>query len=366
MIKSAIFFENASLLDPFSMNEVDRAKFQIKYLIALTEYHKSNCPQYSKILDFMNIDIAKINSNFDLPFIPTRLFKLFNLTTGENSSSEKNMTSSGTSGQQLSSVSLSKENMRNQTRVLSSILSSFIGKKRLPMLVIDTQDTLSKRDGFSARTAGILGFSIFATDRVFALNNDFSINYEVVSDFLNKYGKEPYLVFGFTFIVWKHFYQAHLVGQKTLDLSNGILFHGGGWKKLTEMTGVRSKEFRIAIHNAFHLRSIHDYYGMVEQAGSIFVECEAGYLHSSIYSDLIIRSDQTLEVLPVGSRGLVQVVSLIPESYPGHSLITEDEGKIIGIDDCECGRLGKYFEVFGRLKNAELRGCSDTYASQLR
>jgi hypothetical protein len=39
----------------------------------------------------------------------------------------------------------------------------------------------------------------------------------------------------------------------------------------------------------------------------------------------------------------------------------EDEGEIIGVDDCPCGRMGTYFKVFGRIQNAETRGCSDTY-----
>ena len=42
-------------------------------------------------------------------------------------------------------------------------------------------------------------------------------------------------------------------------------------------------------------------------------------------------------------------------------LLTEDEGRILGEDDCPCGRKGKYFEILGRVKRAEVRGCSDTY-----
>ena len=45
----------------------------------------------------------------------------------------------------------------------------------------------------------------------------------------------------------------------------------------------------------------------------------------------------------------------------GHSILTEDLGTICGIDDCKCGRKGKYFKVHGRIKSAEIRGCSDTY-----
>ena len=46
-------------------------------------------------------------------------------------------------------------------------------------------------------------------------------------------------------------------------------------------------------------------------------------------------------------------------SYPGHSILTEDLGKILGVDNCPCGRLGKYFSISGRIKHSELRGCSD-------
>ena len=59
--------------------------------------------------------------------------------------------------------------------------------------------------------------------------------------------------------------------------------------------------------------------------------------------------------------GIIQVLSVLPGSYPGHSLLTEDEGTLLGEDDCPCGRFGKYFKVSGRIRNAEIRGCSDTY-----
>ena len=60
--------------------------------------------------------------------------------------------------------------------------------------------------------------------------------------------------------------------------------------------------------------------------------------------------------------GLIQILSVIPYSYPGHSLLSEDIGEFVGIDDCNCGRYGKYFKVHGRIKSAEVRGCSDTYS----
>jgi hypothetical protein len=87
------------------------------------------------------------------------------------------------------------------------------------------------------------------------------------------------------------------------------------------------------------------------------------YLHAmsmdictSIFSDVIVRDPHDFSVLPNGHSGIIQVISLLPESYPGHALLTEDEGVILGEDDCDCGRKGKYMRILGRLKKAELRG----------
>ena len=102
---------------------------------------------------------------------------------------------------------------------------------------------------------------------------------------------------------------------------------------------------------------------MVEQTGSIFMECESGHLHASIYSDVVIRDYNSFKSVGHGQQGLIQLVSLLPLSYPGHSILSEDVGEILGEDDCACGRKGKYFRIIGRIKNAETRGCSDTYAS---
>jgi phenylacetate-coenzyme A ligase PaaK-like adenylate-forming protein len=148
-------------------------------------------------------------------------------------------------------------------------------------------------------------------------------------------------------------------------LSNGILIHGGGWKKLIS-EAVSKDEFKNCLNEVCGLKNIHEYYGMIEQTGCIYMECEYGHLHASNFSDIITRRNKDFSVCDSGETGIVQVVSVLPESYPGHSLLTEDEGVILGEDDCSCRRKGKYFKIKGRLKNAEIRGCSDTYADKFK
>jgi len=273
------------------------------------------------------------------------------------------MTSSGTTGQAVLKIYLDRQTAGNQQKTLVKIVSDFIGSTRMPMLVIDSPSVIKNRAMFSARGAGILGFSIFGKDTTYALDDDMRLNLDAVTAFLERHQGERILLFGFTFMIWQHFYSELRKLDRKIDLSNGVLIHGGGWKKLISQA-VSKERFKTSLTDVCGLSDIHDYYGMVEQTGCVYMECEYGHLHASIFSDIITRRPEDFSLCEVGEKGIIQVVSLLPESYPGHSLLTEDEGVIRGEDDCPCGRKGKYFEVIGRLKNAEIRGCSDTYGAR--
>jgi hypothetical protein len=183
---------------------------------------------------------------------------------------------------------------------------------------------------------------------------------EGLIEFLDKHRDGPILIFGFTFIVWQSLIQYAIKNQVKFDFGNqSVLIHGGGWKKLEDQK-VSNREFKQALHNHLGIARVHNYYGMVEQVGSVFMECEHGYLHCPNYAEVIIRDPLNFDVLAFNMEGVIQVLSALPVSYPGHSLLTEDLGTVHGEDDCSCGRKGKYFTVSGRMPLAELRGCSDT------
>ena len=350
-------------IPPYSLNKKDKEEILNPFLSQLSKHHYENCPSFTKMMDGIGYKKNKEYNYRELPFLPVRLFKMFDLQSVNKNEIVKTMTSSGTSVQAVSRIYLDKETASNQTKVLAKIVSSFIGKQRAPMIIIDTESVVKNRALFSARGAGILGFSIFGNKRIFALNEDMELNTDLISEFLKTHKDERIFLFGFTFMVWQHFYK-HLVAKKIkLDLSNSVLIHGGGWKKLVNES-ISSSDFRNKLEQLSGIKNIHDYYGMVEQTGSIYMECENGHLHAPIFSDIIIRRAYDFSIAEIGEKGIIQVLSILPNSYPGHSLLTEDEGILLGEDDCSCGRLGKYFKIVGRLKNAEIRGCSDTYAEK--
>lgn len=356
-------FEDFFNISPFSMDKKEKHSVLTSFLVDLTRYHYFHCVEYKKMLEAQSLDIDRINSYYDLPFLPVSLFKEMDLKSVNVEDVFKTMTSSGTTGQAVSKIYLDRETAANQQKTLVKIVSEFTGAGRMPMLIIDSPSVIKNRAMFSARGAGILGFSIFGADRTYALDDDMKLNLNTIKAFLEKHKGKKVLLFGFTFMIWQHFYKELLRSSENIDLSNAILIHGGGWKKLLA-EAVSMQEFKNCLSKVCGLNDIHDYYGMVEQTGCIYMQCEHGHLHASNFSDVIIRNPQDFSVSPIGETGIIQVVSVLPKSYPGHSLLTEDEGVLLGEDDCPCGRKGKYFKVNGRLKNAEIRGCSDTYAAK--
>lgn len=357
-------FEDILAVPPYSLNREEKNKILTERLTELTDRHRNACVEYDRILRAVGYEHAVTYK--DIPFLPVRLFKERSLRSVPEEEVVKTMTSSGTSGQQVSKIYLDKITASNQQKVMAKIVADFTDSSRMPMIILDCPSVLKDRKKFSARGAGILGFSIFGSKKIYALNDDMQLDIEGMKAFLEKYKGQRILLFGFTFMIWQHFYQ-ELVTYKektgeSIDLSNGILIHGGGWKKLIS-EAVSPEEFHDRLKEICGLEHIHDYYGMVEQTGCIYMQCECGHLHASNFSDVIIRNPVDFSECQIGEKGIIQVVSTIPESYPGHSLLTEDEGIIVGEDDCACGRKGKYFRVLGRIKNAEIRGCSDTYAA---
>lgn len=360
-------YEDMLAYAPYSLDKDEKFKILNGRLLELAQLHYDRCEAYRRIIDAYGVRLEELQSYYDLPFLPVRLFKELELCSVPREEIIKTMTSSGTTGQAVSKIYVDRATASYQQKTLVKLVSSFTGSSRMPMLIIDSPSVVKDRAMFSARGAGILGFSIFGRDKEYALNEEMKLDIEKVEAFLQRHKGEKIFLFGFTFMIWQHFYKElialHDKGIR-LNLSDGILIHGGGWKKLiTE--AVSPAEFVIKLNAVCGLKHVYDYYGMVEQTGCVYMQCEYGHFHASIFSDIIIRKPKNFSAAAIGEKGIIQVLSAIPESYPGHALLTEDEGILLGEDDCPCGRKGKYFRVVGRIKNAEIRGCSDTYAASI-
>ncbi|MCY6960601.1 LuxE/PaaK family acyltransferase [Clostridium brassicae] len=316
----------------------------------------------------MSVDIDNIKTLEEVPYIPVNMFKNFDLKTCTDEEVIRILNSSATTTGMPSKIYLDKKTSIRQSQGLISTLKNFLGGKRRPMLVIDSEDINKKSSTMTARGAAVRGVSVFASKTVYVMDNhngNLEINVDRLLEFQKKYKDQEVLIYGFTYIVWSKF--VNILKQKgiKIDLPKAKLLHSGGWKKLISEK-VEKKEFSKSAAEVLNTspNNIIDFYGMVEQVGVVFIDCECGYKHVPDFAEVIIRDIVSLEEVNVGESGLIEVMSTLGSSYPSQAILTEDIGELVGIDDCKCGRKGKYFKFKSRVEKAEIRGCGDTFAER--
>jgi len=301
----------------------------------------------------------------DVPLMPVQMFKHFDLKTCPEEQIGKVLRSSGTTTGITSRVPLSKNTTINQIKALKGILKDYLGGKRRIFLVIDHEGINNPALEFSARTAGVRGLSIYAKKVFYLMREEdgkLVLNLPVIEELLSQYQNEEVYVFGFTYIIWSTLYDQVRERGIRFNFKDVKIFHSGGWKKL-KAEQVSKEHFSDEVAQIFGTDrgDVLDFYGMAEQTGIIFVDCECGNKHVPGFAQVIIRDPYTLEPCGNGEVGMIEVMSVLSDSYYCQAILTEDMGYRVGVDDCPCGRKGVSFRFQSRIEKVEVRGCGDTF-----
>ena len=138
--------KNIIKYNPYSLDKNQKNKLFKDIFTKLTFHHYTKCKDYNKIIKNLKFKIKnKKNKLQDFPMLPVKTFKTFKLISVNKKKIVKKLVSSGTTGQNLSEIYLDKKNAKNQIIILSKIIQGILGKKRLPMLIIDQNPKLSNR-----------------------------------------------------------------------------------------------------------------------------------------------------------------------------------------------------------------------------
>ena len=253
---------------------------------------------------------------------------------------------------------------RRMTKGTVIIVRDFIGSARRPYLVVDTPDSQGAASALGARGAAIQGLQPFASETTYCLSlndqGELTLDRDKLKEFAKDRQDTELLVYGFTFILWNHLVKPLMAEGICLNLPKARILHSGGWKRLQDQA-VEKTVFNEQLARVFGCSPdrIIDFYGMVESVGVIYPDCPEGNKHAPGFGDVIVRDPLTLEPVAAGEDGIVQVCSVLPTSFPGNLLLTEDVAKVIAYDGCPCGRRGISFRFAGRIPKAELRGCGN-------
>ena len=327
-------------------------------------------PGYKNYVQQWPTDYRTAGKVADLPFLPVAMLKANPpLSLVGIDEITKTLTSSATTSQLPSRVVLDSKTARRTTKGIVAIVRDFIGPARRPYLVVDTPGSMGGTT-LGARGAAIQGLQPFASETTYCLNLDAQGELVLDRDRLKEFAESfaenknqqdtEVLVYGFTFVLWNHLVRPLLEENVCLNLRKAWILHSGGWKRLQDQA-VKKSRFNEGLAQVFgcSVDRVIDFYGMVEAVGVIYPDCCEGNKHAPAFSDVIVRNPLTLEPVAAGERGIVQVCNVLPTSFPGNLLLTDDMADVIAYDGCPCGRRGISFRFAGRIPDREPRGCGN-------
>ena len=277
--------------------QINKDKLFLEQIKKKLIHHNLKCSNFKNFLSGQNIKLKTINKLKDLPYLHINLFKTFDLLSTSKKNIVMQLNSSGTTGSK-SKIYLDKKNSLDQKIYLNNILTKEFGSKRIPYLILDQNPFhLSERKKFSAKIAAILGFGLIGSNITYLLDQNNNVDYQVLNSFLKKFGDKKFLMFGFTYKVYEIFDKLLDKNLIKYNFKKATLLHGGGWKKLKKIK-INNKKFKNDLHDKFKIDKIINYFGFVEQTGSIFFECpEEGFFHTNDFTDIFVRNNANVETL---------------------------------------------------------------------
>jgi phenylacetate-coenzyme A ligase PaaK-like adenylate-forming protein len=358
--------------EPYNLNPDQHESTLLAVLKDELSYACERSLPFRNYVERWPVDYRSTKRVADLPFLPVGVFKTDPpLALVERGEITRTLASSATTGQVPSRVVLDAATSKRMTIGVMAIIRHFIGSARRPYLVIDTPAMLAGRGELGARSAAIQGLRAFGTEVVCCLSSDSSGDLELEVEKLlqcaARWKDTEVLVYGFTYVIWNHLVKPLESRGITLNLPNVRILHSGGWKRLQQQA-VNKEAFAHGVASVFNCADNHviDFYGMVENVGVVYPDCEQGNKHVPAFAGVIVRDPLTLEPVAAGQRGLLQVCSVLPTSFPGFLVLTEDIAEVICQDGCPCVRRGTAFRFVNRVPKAEVRGCGNVETLRTR
>ena len=365
---------NNLLATPFEQNSNSETEF-LKIINSSYTHHFNNCHSYKNYCEKKGYTgETKFTNLSDIPFLPVQIFKENPdlLCSVPRKSIKTKLSSSATSGTP-STILIDKVTSKRQIKALASVLSSVLGPKRRPFIVFDVDPNKNNGVDLGARNAAVRGFINLAREANYVLyydkNSKINIDIEYFTESLKLFSSkdEPVCLFGFTFVLYEYAIKYLHNKNTNYKLPKGSkLIHIGGWKKLKDKK-ISKNEFDHKISNLFGLTtdSIIDFYGFTEQMGVVYPDGLNGNKRVPSFADVLVRDPVTFNILNDGEQGLLQFITPIPNSYPGHSVLTDDVGIVKKRRNFKKNIHFTEFEIIGRAKKAEPRGCGDIMGEKI-
>ncbi len=355
-----------SYKDPYDLQGSDRLFAEA--MREACDYQRAHNEEYARILATRGFSPEMITGQealASIPVIPTAVFKHHRLATDPGLAGliSVTATSSGTSG----SMSVIRYDIGTLLQALKMTVR-VCAKRRLFSLRPCNYIVFGYKPHRGNRTAvtkTATGATLFAPAlrRVYALkfvNGEYEPDLEGVIEAVQKFAKSrfPARFMGFpsyTYFVMK------MMDERGLNVKlpeGSLIMLGGGWKqhyreKVDKQTFYALAERVLGVPE----NNIVEFFGAAEHP-ILYCDCPAHRFHVPVYGRVIIRDVNTLEPLPMGHPGLVNLLTPLVKSAPLLSVMTDDLGVLRGGAGCPCGCDGPYLEIIGRVGLSDIKTCA--------
>ena len=330
------------------------------------EYQYRHNEKYRVILQSKGFSpemLRKYDDIARLPFLPTLLFKNHELYSMPKYRMIIKATSSGTGGR-FSRIGFEWGGLWNGAHMVLRV----INRRRLFSPVPCNYVVFGykpHRSNHTAVTKTAFGATLFTPSlhRTYALRyreGKYSADLEAVAEAIQKYAKSRFPLRFMGFPSYTYF-AMRLLDERGIHLQlpkNSKIMLGGGWKQFYR-EAVDKQEFYDMAKKVFGIvdSDIVEFYGAVEHP-ILYCDCERHHFHIPIYSRVIIRDPETLEPLPNGKMGLVNLISPMVKATPILSVMTDDLGVLHDGNECGCGINSPFIEIIGRVGLREIKTCA--------
>ena len=350
--------------DIYNLSSAD--KTFINAMKANVAFHMQNCPDYKSVLEKLGFDINSLQNIEDLskiPPLPNSYLKNNTLLSKPYNKLLIKTTSSGTGGKKT----LSGFDVSSGLCGLFMVLKVFrfhklLSLRRTNYIILGYQPDKSNQ---TAMAKALKAITLLAPAKKveYALlfkNGEYQINTEGLINAIVKFGrqKRPVRIIGFPAYL-KMFLDELNKRNIRLELhKKSKIMLGGGWKALFSEEISKDELFRMANETlGIRQENFKDHFSTAEHPIN-YVSCANNRFHVPVFSRVIIRDVRTLEPVPFGTPGLLNLVTPLLSSVPYGSIMTDDIAVMKNGDECGCGIKSPYFELIGRVGLASIKTCT--------
>ena len=337
-------------------------------------YQYNHCKIYRKILDGMGFDINELKTIKDIskiPFLPTLFFKKYKLYSVSSFRAVVKATSSGTKGLK-SEIGFCISDLYSGLKMVLSVskLRGLFSPVPCNYIIFGYKPHRSNK---TAVTKTALGATFFtpALSRTFALkyrDGKYKADLDGVLNAVIKYSNSKFPLRFMGFPSYTYFLMK-MMDEKNIHVvlpRNSKILLGGGWKQFYTEQVDKSVFYDLAKKVlGIDDNNIIEFFGAVEHP-VLYCDCKNHHFHVPVYSRVLIRDVDTLEVLGNEKEGLVNLITPMVKACPILSVMTDDLGILHDGKSCGCGINTPYLEIIGRIGMKDIKTCAAGAAEILK